>query len=343
MSDKEYLRKLVKAIVFILAFAVSGVASIGLIGLFMGVATGVGGFLISGAATSVTAAGGGVAKLIPKLFAPSAKALASEVGPAAGTWAKLQQAYMMETGNVGTCSQISYTLPGGGRTANFAYDCGINKNGVAYWIAENRENLGECPRGNAWILFMNSGDSEPVVRLPENKNCQKLTPNFSKLGVSEQDKEAKQQSNQAEEAAKQAEEAAKQAAELIMKGLGSAETQADEAARQAAELIMQGLGSMETPSNNDVELAKKELEAAAKKWQKDGKAAKEGAFFSFKAGGGEGGYTWKATTKKQIGDCPAKSVIEMGHEGCERWNDVPGKCKALAPKTVTSYKGDSDC
>jgi type II secretory pathway pseudopilin PulG len=34
---------------------------------------------------------------IPKLFGMTAKAKASEVGPAAGTWSKLQQAYVVET------------------------------------------------------------------------------------------------------------------------------------------------------------------------------------------------------------------------------------------------------
>jgi hypothetical protein len=39
--------------------------------------------------------------------------------------------------------------------------------------------------------------------------------------------------------------------------------------------------------------------------------------FTFTAKGGgedEGGYSWKATSKVKIGDCPAKSVWEMGYE-----------------------------
>jgi hypothetical protein len=317
MSDKEYLRKLVKAIVFILAFAVSGVASIGLIGLFMGVATGVGGFLISGAATSVTAASGGVAKLIPKLFAPSAKAKAGEVGPGAGTWAKLQQAYMMEKGGVGTCEEISYKLPGDSRTRNFEYECGINRNGVAYWAATSRENLDECPRGSSWILFMYNGDSEPVVRLPENKNCQKLTPNFSKLGISEQDKEAQYQSKREEE-----ENARK----------------ADEAAKAAADLIMKELMALEKP---DTELAMEELAEYLKKWLKEGgEGTHNGTFFTFEADCGEDTCSWTATSKKKIGDCPAKSKISMGgNQEYGKWNDVPKKCRAITPKEVTSYTG----
>jgi hypothetical protein len=95
---------------------------------------------------------------------------------------------------------------------------------------------------------------------------------------------------------------------------------------------------------SDPSPATAELENAANKWQKEFKAEKAGNFFTFKADGGEEGiYTWKATSKMKIGDCPAKSVIVMGYEGCERWNDVPAKCKSIVPKVITSYKGDSGC
>jgi len=52
----------------------------------------------------------------------SAKAIAAEVTPAAGTWSKLQQAYIMETGKIGHFAQIGYTAPGsGGVTTTFTY------------------------------------------------------------------------------------------------------------------------------------------------------------------------------------------------------------------------------
>jgi len=50
---------------------------------------------------------------IPKLFGMTAKAKAQEVPPAAGTWSKLQTAYMLESGSVGTFFDISYIPPGG--------------------------------------------------------------------------------------------------------------------------------------------------------------------------------------------------------------------------------------
>ena len=49
---------------------------------------------------------------IPKLFGMTAKAQASEVGPAVGTWSKLEQAYFMETGLTGSWGVIGYSVPG---------------------------------------------------------------------------------------------------------------------------------------------------------------------------------------------------------------------------------------
>jgi hypothetical protein len=90
----------------------------------------------------------------------------------------------------------------------------------------------------------------------------------------------------------------------------------------------------------ETELAMEELKAAAKKWLNGGEIEKNGTFFSFKSEGSENDNTWKATSKKQIGDCPAKSVIEMSESYGDgsKSNKVPSKCKALAPKEVTSYK-----
>jgi len=110
-----------------------------------------------------------------------AKDPAAEIVPAAGTWTKMQQAYIAETNRVDDCKKIGYTLPGNGKTKNFTYSCKI-ENGIAYWIAENHNNLGKCPVGNQWILSMRNGDYQPEVYLPENKDCQELTPNFEKLG-----------------------------------------------------------------------------------------------------------------------------------------------------------------
>jgi len=243
-ENKNDLRKLVKIIVFILAFAVSGVASLGVLGLAIGATTSVVGLLMGGVVSSIGAVGN-VASLLPKLFEKSAKAKAQEIEPAARTWLKLQQAYMMETSEIGDCKQIGYTTPGNGRTENFTYDCGIDR-GLAYWVAKSNNYLDECPAGSQWYLLIKSGDDEPEVFLPENKSCQDLTPNFSKL-KSEQDKSAKEKkARQAEEAAKQAaeqaaQEAEKRAAEEEAARLANEEAERIRKAEEEAESIMKGL------------------------------------------------------------------------------------------------------
>jgi len=141
------------------------------------------------------------------------------------------------------------------------------------------------------------------------------------------------------EKAEQAAEAAKQAAEAKQVAEAKLAAEAEQAAEAAKKKAEQELAeSAKNPS-----AAIKELEAAAKKWQKDGKATSGSSFFTFSAKGGEEGYVWKATSKENIGDCPAKSVWEMGYEGCERWNNVPAKCKSITPKAISSYSGDSGC
>jgi type IV pilus assembly protein PilA len=330
-EQKDYLRKLIKTIVFLLAFAISGIASIGIFSFLMGAALGVGSFAIGGIATGITSIGTVGSALIPKLFVPSAKSKARELSPAAETWVKLQEVYKMETGKVGDCSQISYTLPGEGKTANFTYGCGIQRDGSVYWSAKNNEPLDECPAGSQWALLMRSGNEYPEVLLPENMACQKLTPNFSKLGKTGQEKTA-------EEAAKRAaeEEAAKKAAEEIEAAMKGLATDAEESIDDIMKLL-------EDAGGGENDAATTELEAAAKKWIKEGKIAKGGKFFTFGLGGdvynGEcgGDCYWQATSKEKIGNCPAKSEWKMGTgEDCT-WSLVPKNCESITPKTITSF------
>jgi len=102
-----------------------------------------------------------------------------------------------------------------------------------------------------------------------------------------------------------------------------------------------GMEEIVVVEKNPADEAKTELEAAANKWIKELKAAASTNNFTFKANGGEEGYSWKATSKVKIGDCPAKSVWEIGYEGCERWNNIPKNCGSITPKAITDYKGES--
>jgi len=230
MSEKDDLKKLVRAIVFILAFVVSGMVGIGILSLVMGTAVSISGLAMGSAAKSISMVSE-IASIFPKIFEKSAQEEAA-------------------------------------RKANEAAE-----------LAAEEER----------------------VRVEE---------------------EAKQM---AEAAAQQAaEEAAKRAAE------------------EAAELIMKELGdfALEESSDNATN-EESELKAAAEKWIKSGKAAANTKNFTFKASGGEEGYSWKATSKVKIGDCPAKSVWQMGYEGCERWNNVPKNCNSVTPKVISDYKGES--
>jgi len=125
---------------------------------------------------------------IPKLFGMSAKAKAQEVGPAAGTWVKLQQAYKMETGSYGSASLISYKAPGFpggtadpgiGTTGNFDYSTTTNTG----WAAKSKFVSGGCILQQEWTAtFANSNTENPLMNVPANPDCGALTPNFCKIG-----------------------------------------------------------------------------------------------------------------------------------------------------------------
>jgi prepilin-type N-terminal cleavage/methylation domain-containing protein len=136
---------------------------------------------------------------IPKLFGMSAKAKASEVGPAAGTWSKLQQAYITETSGMGDGAQIGYTPPGApksgneGSTVNFGYS--LTGNSVAAtWKASANVALNDCSKGQAWFISASlpSNANSPsysfsigTTGFAQNElavgDCGSLTPNFPKL------------------------------------------------------------------------------------------------------------------------------------------------------------------
>jgi len=152
---------------------------------------------------------------IPKLFGMTARAKAQEVGPAAGTWIKMQQAFYMESGKFGDFPAISYVPPGQvdanknkSQSAYFDYTgtgpssedlkedaddkdkVTGTKNNPATWNAKNFAALGNGCNENMWDGTLQFGgdagvtDSEgelPALTEPEEP-CKALTPNFSKLG-----------------------------------------------------------------------------------------------------------------------------------------------------------------
>ena len=148
---------------------------------------------------------------VPKLFGMIAKSKASEVGPAAGTYVKLQQAYFSESLKAGGWTLIGYSAPGNnGLTTNFAYGMGsaIGSNTAAevsnktlVWTATNVANLNECT-GTSGATGMNTDKTGPwsvsITQGSNNANqdlifdaeisgntaagCTALTPSFDKIG-----------------------------------------------------------------------------------------------------------------------------------------------------------------
>ena len=142
---------------------------------------------------------------VPKLFGMIAKSKASEVGPAAGTYVKLQQAYFSEANMAGGWQLIGYMAPGtNSETTNFKYDPGAIAIGTSDalaqgkigWQAGNKANLNECSTGsgNAVVYHWNvtltkqTGTSQDDVTFTATASanngtgCVALTPTFDKIG-----------------------------------------------------------------------------------------------------------------------------------------------------------------
>ena len=128
---------------------------------------------------------------VPKLFGMIAKSKASEVGPAAGTYVKLQSAYFSESNTYGTWKDIGYVGPGSSNTAsssyttNFEYASSItsadNATHAGAWSAKNRVKLNECAVGSSWVINTAAvtGDTDSYEALSP---CDELTPTFEKIG-----------------------------------------------------------------------------------------------------------------------------------------------------------------
>jgi prepilin-type N-terminal cleavage/methylation domain-containing protein len=130
---------------------------------------------------------------IPKLFGMSAKAKAQEVGPAAGTWVKMQLAYNMETSSWGSAEQISYKLPGGSEdgikseTSNFKYDVPVPAAGAkkAEWKANSAFNSDPCAIGSEWSAIIGEyGETAEMKISNDDAGCLSLTPSYYSIGCS---------------------------------------------------------------------------------------------------------------------------------------------------------------
>ena len=139
---------------------------------------------------------------VPKLFGMIAKSKASEVGPAAGTYVKLQDAYASESNQLGGWELIGYTAPGSKTSstnfasANFTYtstpagnaSVALTTSGAAMnggWIATANVALNDCPASATWTLNV-TGKTDGVTYakvFSDATNCEPLTPNFKNIGT----------------------------------------------------------------------------------------------------------------------------------------------------------------
>ena len=122
---------------------------------------------------------------IPKLFAMTAKAKAQEIPGAAGTWSKLQAAYVMEKSQLGTMTSIGYKHPGGGpdvtsNNNNFTYNVPDPNANQASWLATVSAKLSdECSSGSTWqVTYALEDDRASATGTP---GCLNLTPQFENI------------------------------------------------------------------------------------------------------------------------------------------------------------------
>lgn len=114
---------------------------------------------------------------VPKLFGQIAKSKASEVGPAAGTYTKLADAFYSETNRWSGATQdtIGYSIPA---SNNFTYAVAEGK-----WTGTSKVALDNCASGGVWQVESTVASGKlthaPTVT---GAGCELLTPNFKMIG-----------------------------------------------------------------------------------------------------------------------------------------------------------------
>ena len=138
---------------------------------------------------------------VPKLFGMIAKSKASEIGPAAGEYVKLQDAYVSETGlYIGTFAGIGYVMASKGpfdytdkvTGTNGGVSAAIPQSATLAWNAKSKVGLNECPTGAEWALTVAKGanangltwgavinkNGSAAAGVQLDAECSVLTPSF---------------------------------------------------------------------------------------------------------------------------------------------------------------------
>jgi prepilin-type N-terminal cleavage/methylation domain-containing protein len=127
---------------------------------------------------------------VPKLFGFIDKAKVSEIGPAAGTYAKLQEAYTHEYHKGGSWKDIGYRSPAGNdssksSTSIFEYDAAQS---TYNWSAKSLTHLNNCPKARIWFVNFTFNASSNYISFwassNDATNCiDALIPNFTRLST----------------------------------------------------------------------------------------------------------------------------------------------------------------
>ena len=124
----------------------------------------------------------------------------------AGTYVKLQRAYISEYDSIGTWALIGYKGPGdvtatSSKTTNFSYTDGVEakadlpEQDKIGWTAENNVQLNDCGAKSKWTIAMKkaaassgnaaAGDAIFTAKVGVEQGdagCTALTPSFDKIG-----------------------------------------------------------------------------------------------------------------------------------------------------------------
>ena len=129
-----------------------------------------------------------VAVGVPKLFGVIAKAKASEVPVAAGTYMHLQNAFLHENNGIGSWKNIGYGAPGGGKTEYFEYrgciqgKIKLREGGerMVGWQAFNIPKLNYCASYSTWSIILNPLNEHDFnhEKLVSSAECGTLTANW---------------------------------------------------------------------------------------------------------------------------------------------------------------------
>lgn len=131
--------------------------------------------------------------LVPSLSKMEAKSKASELSPAMGTYKMMQEAYLLESANLGSFRTIGYSVP---ESSVFTYiDLADTHSGIAGVAAISTEILGDCLAGTAFVMLVKHtpgsydgnwecsikhGDGSPLND-GETKACEEVVPTFRRL------------------------------------------------------------------------------------------------------------------------------------------------------------------